>query len=57
MNSCNCVHFVRIRHGHLGPLKGCPRGVKRWTAESEYASSYSSRAITFTFGQIPLGKV
>ena len=22
-----------------------------------YASSYSSRAITFTFGQIPLGKV
>ena len=32
-------------------------GLKRQTAESVYASSYSSCAITFTFGQIPLGKV
>ena len=31
--------------------------LKRWTAESYYASSFSGRAITFTFGQIPLGKV
>ena len=30
--------------------------LKRWTAESKYASLYSSRAITFTFGQISLVK-
>ena len=28
-----------------------------WTAESSYPSSISCRAITFIFGQIPLGNV
>ena len=50
------------RDGSLSPISlgRCVLVVywlKRWTVESEYASSYSSRVITFTFGQIPLGKV
>ena len=38
---------------------GCPRGemLRRWTAESWLAISYSSHAITLTFRQIPFGKV
>ena len=40
-------------------VKGCPRGVMVKTKDFGivYASSNSSHAITFTFVQIPLGKV
>ena len=38
--------------------RGCPRGVMvKAMAYGIVVSSYSSYAITFTFGQIPLGKV
>ena len=39
-------------------LRGCPRSVMVKAMDCGIiASSYSSRAIMFTFGQIPLGKV
>ena len=53
---CVCV-CVRVQEN---PLKGgvpVVSWLKRWSAKSQHGSSNSSRAITFTFGQIPLGKV
>ena len=44
---------------YLKPKRGCPRGVmvKAMDCGIVVVSSYPSCAITFTFGQIPLGKV
>ena len=57
------LFIVLFRYGtqisnYLKYLRGCPHGVIVKAMDCGIiVSSYSSRAIMFTFGQIPLGKV